>query len=140
MDSSHVKIQGDQIQYKGVNFPLKGVKVELFRRDPMEGFAYLLILAVAYVFAYFVIYIFLNGNILFSWAFIGYILSFVPVLITAYGITSKFLLESATIHLDGDTEFTIPSSGISREMIRAIAGRAEIIEYIPQSEFKEKHS
>ncbi len=138
MGSPTIKIHDDQIYYKGVDFQLQSVKVELFRRDSVEGFAYLLILAVLYVFAYFVIYIFFNGSILFGWAFLVYILSFVLVVITAYGITSKFLLESATIHLDGDTKFTFPSSGISREMIRVIVEKAKVIEYIPQSGFKEK--
>ncbi len=137
MSSPTVKIQGDQIEYKGVNFKLQEVKVELSRMDSAEGFAYLLILAVAYVFAYFVIYIFLNGSTLFDWAFIVYILSFVLVVIAAYGITSKFLLESATVYLDRDTKFTLPSSGISREMIRAIVEKAKVIEYISQNDLKE---
>lgn len=138
MDSHTVKIHDDQVQYKGVDFPLKAVEVKLFRRDTAQGFAYLLILAVAYAFAYFVIYIFLNGSILFEWAFIVYILSFVIVITTAFQITSKFLLESATIHLDRDTKLILPSRGISREMIRAIAEKAKIIEYIQQRDFEEK--
>lgn len=132
MDSSTIRIQNGKIQYSGKDYPLEDVSVELLRRDPVKGITYLFSLAAAYVIAYFVMTVLLSSNSLYSLLFIIYILSFVIVANLAYEIVLKFLLDSAVIHLDSSTKFSLPASGVSREMISAIVEKAKTVDYVAQ--------
>lgn len=129
-----ITLENQQIRYRGNIYSVDDLKVELYRKNPVKGYSFLIALIGIYLAVFVTIFTSPIYSILFDYMFFIYLAAWLLGTYLAYIIFSKYLLESAVVHLDDSTRFFLYNHGLNREMIRTILEKAKKIEYFTVSD------